>query len=343
MVAIKPNQVQTFLKNPDPSVLTFLIYGPDQGLVTERASQLSQVLARRETPNGEIIRIDELDLENQPDRIGIELQTLPMFGGRKIIRTSVGRRINYQTLKGFIGDKTLCGILIVEAGSLRADENLRTSFEKSSSAASISCYGDEGRDLEALIRDTLKQSGLSIHPDVKNILLNRLGADRALSRSELEKLCLYAGDKTEITEADVEAVVGDASEMTIEKIINASASCASTLAVKELGRALSGGENAQVIISALQRHFLRLHRVRSSVDTGNPLEVAISELRPPIHFKQKDAFLAQCKIWRKNTLETAVESISSAALKARMNSVIENLMAEEIILKLPSIARQQKR
>lgn len=339
MVAIKPSQIQTFIKNPNPMFLSFLIFGPDQGLVSERASELSQTLAQRETPNGEILRIDEPDLENEPDRIAIELQTFPMFGGRKIVRVIAGRRINYHMLKSFIGDKTLAGILIVEAGSLRSDESLRASFEKSSLAACISCYADEGRDLDTLIRETLKQNGLSISPEIKTSLVSRLGADRALSRSELEKLSLYVGDKTEITEADIEAVVGDAAEMTIEKIVNASASCDCSFAIKELGRALSAGENAQVIISALQRHFIRLHRVRSSCDNGSSLETSILELRPPLHFKQKESFIAQCKIWRKKTLDIALENISEAARAARLNSVIEHIIAEQIIMKLPAIAK----
>ncbi|MFM7084893.1 MAG: DNA polymerase III subunit delta [Hyphomicrobium sp.] len=339
MVAVKPNQIQSFIKNPDRLFLSFLVYGPDQGLVSERASELANILARRENPHGEIIRIDEPDLDNEPDKIAIELQTMPMFGGRKIIRTSLGRRINYQMLKSFIGDKTLSGLLIVEAGSLRSDESLRTSFEKSPQAASISCYADEGRDLDNLIRECLKETGHTILPDVKNSLVSRLGADRALSRSELEKLCLYAGDETEITEADIEAVVGDAAEMTIEKIVNACANRDAALAVKELGRALSGGEKAQAILSALQRHFMRLHRVRSSIDNGAPLETAILELRPPIHFKQKDVFVSQCKSWRNDTLGSALERINAATQSARKNAATENIIAEQIIIEITRITK----
>lgn len=339
MVAIKPSQIQTLLKNPDPRFLSFLIFGPDQGLVSERASELAQVLSNRETPQGEIIRIDEPDMENNADRLGVELQTIPMFGGRKIVRTTLGRRINSQVLKSFIGDNKTTGILIIEAGSLRADESLRTTCEKSPFAASISCYMDEGRDLDTLIRDTLRQSGHSLSPMAKNLLISRLGADRALSRSEIEKLCLYAGNQKEITEEDVEKVVGDAAEMTIDRIVNATALGEFTLAINEFERALSAGENAQVIITALQRHFMRLHRIKSIFETGTQIETAILDLRPPLHFKQKEIFIKQIKMWGLKNLISALDDIHSTAKHARRNAATENMQAGQLILNLTKIIR----
>ena len=59
----------------------------------------------------------------------------------------------------------------------------------------------------------------SITADARQLLLARLGADRALSRAEIEKLALYAQGRTSIDVEDVEAIVGDASEQTTDRII----------------------------------------------------------------------------------------------------------------------------
>ena len=69
----------------------------------------------------------------------------------------------------------------------------------------------------------LGAAGLTITPEARELLLSRLGADRALSRSEIEKLALYAGGKGTIEIDDVEAVVGDASELAIDTMIMAAA------------------------------------------------------------------------------------------------------------------------
>ena len=95
MVAIKANQARDFLKSPDPRLIAALFYGADAGLVAERAQALAKILASvKGNPPGEVLRVDDTDLENDPGRLAVELQTIPMFGGRKIIRATASRRIS---------------------------------------------------------------------------------------------------------------------------------------------------------------------------------------------------------------------------------------------------------
>ena len=123
MVAVKSHQADAFLKAVDRVPAAVLFYGADAGLVSERASALARRLAERDA--GEILRFDDADLDDDPARITVELQTLPMFGGRKIVRALAGRRVNANALKPLVEGGKLEGSLIVEAGNLRPDEALR--------------------------------------------------------------------------------------------------------------------------------------------------------------------------------------------------------------------------
>jgi len=229
MVAVKAHQAEAFLKSPERVPPAVLFYGTDAGLVSERAAMLARRLAERE--GGEVLRIDDADLENEPARISIELQTVAMFGGRKVVRAQAGRRVTANALKPLVEGGNFEGFLIVEAGNLRPDEALRTLFEKSAGAAAVACFPDEVRDLDAMVGEILRAAGLQIAPDAKRFLLTRLGADRALSRAEVEKLALFARGKTVIEEADVEAAVGDAAELALDRIVLAAGSGRSTEAV----------------------------------------------------------------------------------------------------------------
>src|SRR5213078_237346 len=140
----------------------------------------------------EIIRLDDASLEEDPGRIFVELQTAPMFGGRKVLRTMAGRRVTAAQLKP-----------LVEGGDLRPDDALRALFEKSPAAAAIACCPDEARDLEVVMREVFAPGKMQITPEAKRLLLARLGADRALSRAEIDKLVLYAHGKSMIEESDV--------------------------------------------------------------------------------------------------------------------------------------------
>jgi len=339
MVAVKAHQAEAFLRPPGPSVPAVLFYGTDAGLVSERAARLAAVVAARDNPPGEIIRIEDTDLDNDPDRLAVELQTIPMFGGSKVVRATAGRRITAAALEPFIAGDRLAATLIVEGGNLRPTDQLRTLFEKAGKAAAVACYPDEAHDLETLVRDTLKSHGLAITPEASDLLVTRVGADRALSRGEIEKLALYAAGKAEIDVDDVEAIVGDASQQTIDRILDGAAAGDAKRAVAEYARALAAGESPQMIIAAAQRHLERLHKVRSDIDQGRSFEEAIRQLRPPIHFKQKDALGLQCRLWSTVRLSQALSRTATAAKAARLSGALEEPIAEELLIALAAAAR----
>jgi DNA polymerase-3 subunit delta len=339
MVAVKAHQAEAFLRPPGPNVPAVLFYGTDAGLVSERAARLAAIVAARDNPPGEIIRFEDADLDADPDRLAVELQTIPMFGGSKVVRAVAGRRVTAAALEPFIAGDRLAATLIVEGGNLRPTDTLRTLFEMAPKAAAVACYPDEAHDLETLVRDTLKTHGLSITPDARDLLVARIGADRAVSRGEIEKLALYAAGKSEIDAADVEAIVGDASQLTIDRILDGAAGGDARRAVAEYARAIASGESPQMIIAAAQRHLERLHKIRADIDQGRSFEDAIRQLRPPIHFKQKDALGVQCRLWSTARLSEALARASAAAKAARLSSALEEPIAEELLISLAAAAR----
>jgi DNA polymerase-3 subunit delta len=343
MVAVKTHQADAFLRGFEKAAASLpsavLLYGTDAGLVAERAAALAKRLAERENPPGEILRMDDASLDEDPGRISVELQTAPMFGGRKIVRAAIGRRINAAMLKPLVEGGGLQGFLIVEAGNLRPDDALRGLFEKTADAAAVACFPDETRDLEGMIREVLAAAKLQITPDARALLVARLGADRGLSRAEVEKLALYALGKGTIEESDVETAVGDAAELALDRIVMAAASGRAAAAASECDRSIAGGEDAQTVILALQRYFLRLHRTRSALDAGRTMDDALRQLKPPPHFKQKDAFERQCREWSLPRLNAALAAIAVAAKRARLNSALDSVLAEHLLLDLGALAR----
>jgi len=334
MIAVKTHQANAFLSALDRVPAAVLFYGSDSGLVSERAAELAKRLAERETPPGEIIRLDDASLEADPGRIFVELETAPMFGGRKILRATAGRRVTAAQLAPLIKGGDLPGSLIVEAGNLRPDDALRALFEKSPAAAAVACFPDEARDLDAVMREVFAPGKTGITPDAKRLLLARLGADRVLSRAEIEKLALYAHGKSMVEESDVEAIVGDAAELALDRIVMAAASARKAAALVEFDRSIAAGEGPQSVIAALQRHFLRLHRMRGMLDAGRSMEDVIRSLRPPPHFKQRDALEQQSRTWTRPKLNRALAQIADAAKAARLNPALESTLAENLLLNL---------
>ena len=183
---------------------------------------------------------------------------------------------------------------------------------------------------------------MQIAPDAKRLLVARLGADRAHSRAEVEKLVLYARGKPRIEEADVEAAVGDAAETALDRVVFAAASGRRADAVRECERCVTGGEDAQRVISALQSHFLRLHRLRSGLDEGRSLEELMRALKPQPNFRQKAAIEQQTRGWALASLNAALARIGDAAKAARLGGALEEALAEALLLDLGALAKRRE-
>ena len=59
-------------------------------------------------------------------------------------------------------------------------------------------------------------------------------------------------------------------------------------------------------------------------------------MRPPLHFKQRDAFTNQCRRWTRPALDRALAATADALRTARLNSAIEDILAERLLLSLAS-------
>ena len=334
MVAYKSSAVASFVKSPDPDCRAMLVYGPDAGLVTERVSALAQIFAKRGKGQTEIVRLDDRDLAEDPARLEVELRTVPMFAAQSVIRVTAGPRLDVPSLKSLLATPS-DNLLIVEAGNLRPDSGLRKLFESHKSAAALPCYGDE-RALAGLIDTELAGAGLSIDRETRDYLMTRLGADQALSRSELAKLALYAQGGGSIGHDDIEAIVGDAAETTLENFVYAVSGGDAKAALSELQRLAAAGTDRPAALSALGRHFTQLHRVASAQSSGGSLEQAAKSLKPRLHFKREPVFIAHCKCWGAMRLSHTLPLIQEATRRSRRSPDLGAAFAEQLVLSLTS-------
>ena len=217
MVAYKTGSFQRILKSLEPSCRAGLVYGPDAGLVAERAAALTDVFAGKRNDAVEIVRLDEKDLAEDPARLEVELRTIPMFADGKVVRVAAGARIDVPTLKALL-EAPLAGALVIEAGALRPDSALRKLFESHKTAAALPSYSDE-RSVSDLIDEELDKADLKIDSDTRAYLMARLGADQAMSRAEVAKLALFARGRGRIGADDIDAIVGDSAEIAVENFV----------------------------------------------------------------------------------------------------------------------------
>src|SRR5215475_4616237 len=177
MVALRGKEIDSFLARPDPGRPIILLYGPDAGLVRERADALLKSAVDDVDDPFSLVKLDGDELSAEPSRLVDEALTVPLFGGRRAIRVRAGSR-NFAGGVETLAEMPLRDCRsVIEAGDLRPESPLRKTCERARSAVAIPCYPDGERDLAKLIDDELRLANLRISPDARALLVTLLGGD----------------------------------------------------------------------------------------------------------------------------------------------------------------------
>jgi DNA polymerase-3 subunit delta len=340
MVALRGKEIDAFLARPDPGRPIILLYGPDAGLVRERADAL--LASAVEDPNDpfSLVRLDGDELSAEPSRLVDEALTVPLFGGRRAIRVRAGSRSFASGIDTLAETPLKDCRIVIEAGELRPESPLRKACERAKTAVAIACYPDDERELAKLIDNELRASNLRIAPDARAVLMALLGGDRQASRNELRKLALYAHGKGEVTLDDVMAVVADASELKIDPIVDGAFAGNSAQVETEFAKAMIAGTYPGVIISAAQRQAAWLHKSALAVADGTPLSALLEGGFPRLHYSRKGNVETALRNFNVARLTLVIDQLATAALEMRKQAPLAAVIAQRALL---SIAVNAKR
>lgn len=329
MVAYKAHEVDRRISEPDGKFRAILLYGPDSGLVSERADLFAAKTGVNSADPFSTIRLDAETVADDRARLADEAFTVGMFGGDRLIRISGSTRKNLaEAVKPVLGQALTDTWIIIEAGDLAPKAALRSMFEKSARAWALPCYQDEGKVLDQLIREEISQEGLSISADTITLLKSFLGGDRRATRNELRKLALYAHGEKEVTRDHVAAIVGDASVFDVNDVIDAVTSGNMSALEKNLERVLQEGGSPDMVLLLAMRHFQLLHELRGKMEHGGmTAKSAVDGARPPFHYKRRTAITNAISRLSLETIEKVLDRLNRASFDARANPEIGTAIA----------------
>lgn len=345
MAQKKAHEVDSFLSRLQPQFPIILVYGPDKGLVSERASTFAKLTGIKLDDPFSNIRLDATDLERDPVRLVDEAGTVSLFGGRRLIwvRNAGGGKNLANTVKQLTKTPLENVYVLIEAGDLKKGAGLRAAVETAPSAMALPCYADDARALDGLIDQVLGEYGLAISLDARKWLKESLGGDRLVSRSELDKLCLYALGKNDVTLDDVKNAVSDVSGLTYDEIIDAVLSGDLVGFNNRFDRQVATGSALFLILSAAQRQFQQLQLLRQQVEVeGKTPSSAIASARPPIFFRRQKTMEQAVSRWTLSRIAQAMQRLQKAILESRKNAALAEPIIRQALLALAVSARQQK-
>ena len=336
MAQKKAHEVDAWLARPDPAMSIVLIYGPDRGLVSERARKFAEKTGLPLDDPFSVVRIDVGEVD-QTGRLMDEAHTVPMFADRRLVwvRGSSSQNSLAASVAALVEEPPSNCLVLVETGELKKNAALRTTVERAANAIALPCYSDDARSIDGVIDDVLSKAGLTISLEARQMLKTNLGGDRLATRGELEKLALYCAGADAVTADDVRALIGDVSGAGTDQAVDAVMSGHILDFDTLFTRHLASGGPPFLMLSATLRHVHGLQLMREQVDVeGKSPSAAVASARPPVFFARRRMVEQAVQRWTQPMLQAAAERLQGAILKTRQHPAVAPAVSRQALMAL---------
>jgi DNA polymerase-3 subunit delta len=335
-VKLDARQVGGFLRKPG-SCRAVLLYGEDEGLISENARELTRTVAG--SLNDPFL-VAELDRDGWP-RISEEMAALSLIGGRRVVRV---REVTDAALESVRAALRVRGdsLLVLEAPGLGKGK-LRTLIEATPEAASIACYKEEGRALQDLIKAMLAELGASADAEAMAWLTESIAGDRAVVRGEIEKLALLAGAGGRIDLDMARASAGDAAGLSADAGLLSATRGNAAVADQAVEAAIGDGLAPIALLRMTLGHLQRLHQARLRMQDGLSAADAVRGMRPPVFYKSVGGMTASLELWNAENLARAIDEVRSVEIACKQTGSRQELLVRRLVAGLARQAQARAR
>jgi len=321
VTSIRRGDLDRALAKPDPAIRLWLFAGPDISASENAARRALAAFADPADPMA-ITDLPASGLAADPAILADEAASVSMFGGARAIRvTGAGEGVR-EAVELLLNAPAAGNPVVMTAGDLAKSSNLRKRAETADNVRILLSYPLEGRDAARWLTDAARGQGLTLAPGVGERLLATSNNDLGILASELQKFALYldaSPEQPQRLEADHLHLLGAESAEDDMFALVAALTGGNPTAVERQLRLLTG-TSAIPALRAMARRLLQMAEARAAMDRGTPPAAAVKALRPPVFWKEQDAFAAALAQWP----------------AARIRQALAAMLAGERAIKQPS-------
>ncbi len=337
MTEIKSHEFDRLLGSSASHSRLLVIFGPDAGLVSERAQKAA---LRTKVPLDDPfshVSLTASDLTTDPGRLVDEANAIGLFGGEKLvwIKGVANEKPILDGLAVLAEDPPESAWVIIEAGDLKKNAGLRKLAAAQKTITSVPCYSDDGRALNALIDEVLDKYQLRISQDARSLVLSQLGGDRRASRNEIEKLALYCANDGLIEHHHVTEIIGDASGLSVDDAVNAVFEGQKNKLLHAFSKITASKTPVFLILQAVLKQFQMLDLLKSQMDAnGLSATATVAKFARNLHFKKKPIVERALHSWTQQNMQVQMNRLQTTILQSRQNATIEESVAFQLLLSI---------
>ena len=331
------SQIGGFLQHPDEDIRVILIYGPDTGLVSERAEGLARKFVPDINDPFSVASLSSNKISEDGALLADEMAEQSLMGGKRLVRVSqITEAITPAVTSLLLNLPPTESLLLLEAGDLDKRSKLRAACENGQASVAIPCYIETGAALQRIVSDLLQAEKLKTTPEVLAYLCEVLPPDRLALRSEIDKLALYAQGKGAISIEDITTIIQDAGSAEMDDLVYFVGNGDARRVMKLVDRLFAEQTSGVAILRAAQRHFLRVQSIRAQVDSGMAASAAVERLQPPVFWKYKDLLIRQIARWPAAKISRALHALQDTEAALKLTGANEAALCGQLLLGLSS-------
>lgn len=300
----------------------FLLYGTNDGFKEEL---INNIILK--DFKGEIIRIDEQEINNKSSDLIDSLLTKSLFEEDKSIIISRATDKILKFIQDILNRKISNIKIIINCGLLEKKSKLRNLFEIDKSLIVIPVYEDDSRSLTPIIQKFLIENKIKLSRESIDLLIDRSSGDRKNLNVELNKIMYLSKTTKEINFEIIKKLTNLADNHSVSELADSFLLKNQKKISKILNENNYSNEDCILILRTLLNKSKKLLAIIDKYQQTNNLDQVISATRPPIFWKDKEIIRIQAKSWKLEDLKSKIYELNEieAIIKANSNNSLNIL------------------
>ncbi|WP_084396307.1 DNA polymerase III subunit delta [Henriciella aquimarina] len=343
---LKGGAISGQVRKPSPDIWCILVFGDDDGVVADTATQFIGGWTKAEGGNANTLSLDDDDVRREPGLLINRIETASLLGETDIIRIRTSGEKLAKIILDLVGEADAQGTpfanrLIIQAGTLAKRSKLRTGIEAAKTAATVHVFSDTEQSIRDLVVEKLKAEQIEIEDEALDRFTSALPGHRGLANQETDKLVLFGYDLGRpISLADIRQLSQTDADNSIRDMIHAALDGQAVKCLEEYDRVAEAGTSAISILRALESEVRRLLQARGLAGTGGNVGM---KLKPPVWQSEWPAFRARMDRWSMPALTRLMAAIHDHELQAKQSGPAADASIRLLLLNILRSAAKRSR
>ena len=311
----------------------FLFYGENEGLKKEIIENNFKNNYSKKT-----FYYDESEILNNKDNFFDEILSKSFFENEKLIIISRSTDKITSIIEEILEKKINDLVLILNSGSLEKRSKLRLLFEKNKEIICTPFYEDNNQTLSSMASQFFRNNKIQISQQAINLIINRCRGDRQNLKNELNKIESFIKNKKRIEISEILQLTNLAENYSVTELVDNCLAKNKNKTLNILNENNYNLEDCIIVIRTMLAKSKRLLKLFQEIKISNNIDSAISSIKPPIFWKDKQIVKDQINKWSHKNIELLIFRINEIELLIKKNSSISLSVLSDFIIEQASTA-----